>query len=60
MVDGVFIKESDNLPRLPDDWVESGVKVAYWEPTPEQLELDLEPKGYTHVYKNTIGGSTKY
>jgi len=68
MVDGVFIKESDGIvaddskvgPRptgsldfCPEEW-------GFAEEEPAQLELDLEPKGFTHVYKNTVSGVTRY
>ena len=53
MVDGVFIKEQDH----PEGWLVSPCEDAEGE---EQLELDFEPKGFSHLYKNTAGGQTKY
>jgi hypothetical protein len=52
MRDGVFIKEEDNV--VEEDCVQS------LELEPQQLDLDFEPKGFSHIYKNTVGGQTKY
>jgi uncharacterized protein YabN with tetrapyrrole methylase and pyrophosphatase domain len=52
MRDGVFIKEEDNVAE--ENCAQS------LELEPQQLDLDFEPKGFSHIYKNTVGGQTKY
>jgi uncharacterized protein YabN with tetrapyrrole methylase and pyrophosphatase domain len=52
MRDGVFIKEEDNVAE--ENCTQS------LELEPQQLDLDFEPKGFSHIYKNTVGGQTKY
>ena len=52
MRDGVFIKEEDNVAE--EDCTQS------LELEPQQLDLDFTPKGFSHIYKNTAGGQTKY